>query len=345
MLGLNSEAAQKAISAAVPAILASFAGVASNPIGEQRLSNALAQSADTVDALKNAGQSSQRLAETGSGLLSTLLGGSTSSTLADTVSKFAGIDQGAGRSLLGMLAPVILGGLGQQQRESGLSPDGMASLLASQKSSIASAMPAGFGDMLKRTGLLDSVGGAMNAGAKAASTAASTSTAAATQAAAAAQRATPSGLPFGLAGLAGLAVLAGLAWYFLGDRSDEQVAQKEPDRTVGAATTNPSAADLRGELLSSVSSARVALQGITDPASARAAMPKLQQAVSELDRINTVAQQLPPGARTALGSTIAPSMAMINQLCDKVLATPELAEIAKPTIDAMRAKLVTLSRA
>jgi hypothetical protein len=38
-------------------------------------------------------------------------------------------------------------------------------------------------------------------------------------------------------------------------------------------------------------------------------------------------------------------MPAINQMCDKVLATPAVGDIAKPTIDELRGRLQTLSRA
>ena len=37
-------------------------------------------------------------------------------------------------------------------------------------------------------------------------------------------------------------------------------------------------------------------------------------------------------------------MTPLNQLFDKVLATPEVAGVAKPAIDALRSRLETLSR-
>ena len=49
-------------------------------------------------------------------MLSGLFGGGTLDTMAQTIGKFAGIGEGTSKSLLGMLGPVVLGALGQQQR-------------------------------------------------------------------------------------------------------------------------------------------------------------------------------------------------------------------------------------
>jgi hypothetical protein len=53
---------------------------------------------------------------------------------------------------------------------------------------------------------------------------------------------------------------------------------------------------------------------------------------------------LTPEAKSALAKMITASMPAINQMCDKVLATPG-GSIAKPVIDELRGRLDTLSRA
>jgi len=145
----------------------------------------------------------------------------------------------------------------------------------------------------------------------------------------------------------GLIVLAGLAWYFSGDR-DKQVAEqtrglfnKAPD----VATNTPNAADVSADLTASVKTARETLQGITDPASARAALPKLQQATDRLDKINSLAAQLPSGSRKELASQVEALMPALNRLCDQALANPHIAALAKPAIDALRVRLQMLAQA
>ena len=77
----------------------------------------------------------------------------------------------------------------------------------------------------------------------------------------------------------GLIVLAELGWYFLGDR-EQQVAEQTRGlinkATEDVATNPPNASDVSADLTASVDAVRKTLQGITDPASARAALPKLQ---------------------------------------------------------------------
>jgi hypothetical protein len=90
---------------------------------------------------------------------------------------------------------------------------------------------------------------------------------------------------------------------------------------------------------------RTTLQGITDPASAQAAMPKLQQMTADLDKLSAVTTQLSPQTRSLVASQVAGVMPTLNQLFDRVLAIPGVASIAQPLIEAMRTKLSTMSRA
>src|SRR5262249_37343565 len=118
------------------------------------------------------GSDQRSVTETGTGVLSSLFGGSVLDTLAGTIGKYAGLGEGTSKSLLGLLGPVVLGGVAQQQRQAGLDANGLSNFLASQKDNITSAMPPGFGKMLSGTGLADTLGDAWRSGTGAASAAA-----------------------------------------------------------------------------------------------------------------------------------------------------------------------------
>ena len=74
VLGLDRNVTQKAISGAIPALLASFADVASTPNGARQLTNTLTQQSASIDSLKNliGGSGQNLLQETGSSMLSGL---------------------------------------------------------------------------------------------------------------------------------------------------------------------------------------------------------------------------------------------------------------------------------
>jgi hypothetical protein len=356
MLGIEPDVAQKVVSAAVPAILASFASLAAKPAGAQQLSETLEQQRpDMLSQITSAigGPDQKAIADTGYSLLSTLLGGSGLNGLVSAVSNFAGVNQNAGKSVLGLIAPMVMGALGQQQRSGGLDAKGLANLLSSQKDQIAGAMPSGLANMLGARGVLDALDGNLRRGADTASTAAGrmagtvsdTAMGAGQVAYAAARRPLAASWPLWILGLV---VLGGLGWYFLGDR-EQQLAEQTRGlinkATEDVATNTPNAADVSADLTASVDSVRKTLQGITDPASARAALPKLQQATDKLDKINSLAAQLPPNSRRELASLVEASMPALNRLCDQALSNPQIAGLAKPAIDALRAKLQSLAQA
>src|SRR5262249_31536204 len=161
-LGLDRNNTQTAIGAAVPGLLAGLSGVAVQPGGVQKLVDAVRQQTGALGSFANmigaSGQSSP--IEKGSQILSSLLGGRDQTALAGAVGKYAGLGQSASGSLLGMLAPIVMGTIGQQQGTRSLDAGAITSLLSSQKDNIVAALPAGFANLLGGTGLLDSLGGA-----------------------------------------------------------------------------------------------------------------------------------------------------------------------------------------
>jgi hypothetical protein len=360
-LGLDRSVAQKAIGGAVPALLAGLADLASNPHGARQLSNTLAQQQPgSLDNLKSliGGSGQNTLAETGSSMLSDLFGGGMLDTMAQSIGKFAGLDAGAGKSIVGMLGPVVLGALGQQQRNASLDASGLASLLGSQKDQIAAAIPSGLADQLSAAGLLDTAAGGLRSGAAAASAAGSRiagasqrTVAGASRAAHATTSAASSQWPYWLGALV---VVGGLAWLALGRQAGETVAElprpaatQPATGTVGMAPSDLTigGVNLANQVNSSVGALRSVLPTITDAASAQAALPKLREATAQLNEVSNLATKLTPEGKSALARLIAAATPTINQMCDKVLATPGVGDIAKPAIDEFRGKLDTLSRA
>lgn len=161
MLGVDQATIEKAVSAGVPGILAAFTSLVSKPSGATRLADAVAQQQPGfLNSIASAGQAGQRdLIDSGVSSLSSLLGGGPLSSITDALGRYAGLSEGASKGILGLLGPMVMGVLGQQQRASGLDATGLAQLLQSQKGNIARAMPAGFAKQLENTGLLDQTTG------------------------------------------------------------------------------------------------------------------------------------------------------------------------------------------
>jgi Bacterial protein of unknown function (DUF937) len=360
-LGFDRSVAQKAIGGAVPALLASLADVASTPNGVRQLGNTLAQQQPgSLESLKGliGGSGQNTLAETGTSMLSGLFGGGTLDTMAHTIGKFAGVGEGSSKSLLGMLGPVVLATLGQQQRNAGLDASGLASLLSSQKDQIVAAIPSGLADQLSAAGLIDQATGSLRSGAAAASAAGSRIAGASERTVAGVSRTTSATTSAAMSQwpywLGALVLVGGLAWFALVRPASETVAElprhaatQPATGTVGMAPSDLTigGVNLANQATSSIGALNSVLPTITDAASAQAALPKLRQATAQLDEVSSLAAKLSPERKSALAKMIAAATPAINQMCDKVLATPGVGDIAKPAIDELRGRLDTLSRA
>jgi hypothetical protein len=121
----------------------------------------------------------------------------------------------------------------------------------------------------------------------------------------------------------------------------------QPEKTVGLAPANLTVGgvNLANQVNSSVGTLRSVLPGITDATSAESALPRIREATAQLNDVSTRAANLTPEGKTALAKLIAEATPTINQMCDKVLAVPGVAGVAKPAIDELRGRLDTLSRA
>lgn len=335
-LGLDKAATQKAAGGAVPALLASLSDLTTTPAGTSQLSKLLSQQAGSpADILRNA--SAQGLAETGSSMLSGLFGGRTLDAMAQAVGKFAGTGDSGGKLLLSALGPIVLGALGQQQRNSGLDANGLASLLRSQKDQFVAAIPPGLADQLGAKGLIDGISSASGRVSTAASRAADAATNTAAQ------------WPYWLAALV---VLGGLGWYAIQRQTQETVAAQPPAATrqvtgtvgVAPADLNVDGVNLANQFNSSIDTLKSALPRITDAASAQANLPKIGEVTQQLNDISARAAKLSPEGRSALAKLIVAAGPSIHQMCDKVLAMPGVGPVAKPAIDDLQARLDALAR-
>jgi hypothetical protein len=147
-LGIDSAAINKAATAGIPGLLAAFTSLIGKPGGAARLADSVGQQSssavsgarDTIDG--------------GLGTLSSLLGGGTTSALAQALGRYSGTGEAGAKGVLGMLGPMVLGVLGQQQREKGLDASGLAQMLQSQASNITRALPSGFAKQLSDAGIV-----------------------------------------------------------------------------------------------------------------------------------------------------------------------------------------------
>jgi hypothetical protein len=362
LIGLSPDKAKTAVGAAVPALLAALVGLVQTPSGRNQLATAVRnQDPGVLDNLAGTLSGGRQTAtvDSGTSLLTTLFGEGKLSSLSGATGRFAGLSQGSATSLLGALAPVVLGALGREQRTQNLDAEGLAGLLNDQKDSIAHALPAGLASELGSTGLLDGIAdrlgqgvsttaqAARTAGADAARRAgAATSTVAGTAGPAATTvRQTTSRGSSWLPWLIGLIVLLALLWlawqYLFRDRMEEAVAPTTPPATVGEPTQDLVVGDVNvgQEVTGAFDEATAALNDVTDAASAEAALPRLQEIDANLDRVGDVVGQLPAEGKSALAALINGALPELEALIARVSELPGVGAVIKPVADGLLAKL------
>jgi OmpA-OmpF porin, OOP family len=237
-LGEHPERMEQAAQAGIPSILAGFMNLASST-GANRLLDMLKQAPPELAQLGGfdkvlanpasllSGSSLDTLIKYGQTLLN-LLFGSKLSSMTDLITKTSGIKASSASSMLGILAPLLMGILRKETVSEGLSAAGVTKLLMDQKGVIARYAPAGLANALGLNSLTDlgSVADSIKtAGAGAAREAGRTAAAAAHQGGSFLRWAAP---------LALLALVVGGLFYFL-----SQQGQKPLDKTELAQDTRP----------------------------------------------------------------------------------------------------------
>lgn len=153
-LGAPPGATQSAIQAALPTLLTALANNAQTPQGAQALGSALERDHDgsvlnNLSGFLGGGAA----ASAGSAILGHVLG-QRQAPVAASLGGATGLDASQSTQLLAMLAPLVMGALGQQQRQQGLDAGGLARALAGARPQAAQQSPA----MGMLTQLLDADG-------------------------------------------------------------------------------------------------------------------------------------------------------------------------------------------
>ena len=90
-------------------------------------------------------------------------------------------------------------------------------------------------------------------------------------------------------------------------------------------------------------SAKESLAGITDAASAQAALPDLQKLSTRIDGIRDYLDRLPDAAQATLGSAIAKEFGSLRGQAEKVLAMPNVSPQVRATLEGITDKLAGLN--
>jgi Bacterial protein of unknown function (DUF937) len=316
-VGINSTLARTALSYALPSILGAFTSRASTPAGANALFDAVkGTDPNMLGSLEGmlGGAGKDQLMKGGTSMLSSILGQGGVDGLLSGLTKNAGIGSGAAAALLPLVGQMALGGLAKNA--SGMDASGLANMLSSQKSSFEATMPSGVSDAARH----------------------------ATQTA---QQAVPSagaGIARWLIPLA--AALAAL-WYFMsGPSTDMKKVAVDATKTTTETMTGVmvEGVDVSGTLTKTFGDLTTTIGTMTNADTAKAALPKLEEAVKSVDGIAAVASKMTADQKGIIGKLITAGIGPVKLLAEKVLATQGVGEIAKPVLDGLFAKIEGLAK-
>lgn len=139
-LGVSEATAERAVTIAVPLILAALARNAAQPEGAKQLHEAVNNDHDGSIFDNLGGYLGNPQAANGAGILGHVFGGQ-QGTVQSNLAQATGLDPNAAGSILETVAPLVMGAVGQTQQQNNLDPDGLSQYLDSQRQQTEAAAP------------------------------------------------------------------------------------------------------------------------------------------------------------------------------------------------------------
>lgn len=144
-LGTDESTTQKAVGAALPALVGALARNAQSPDGASALAGALDRDHDgsvlnNITAALGGGD--------GASILKHVLGGK-QDAVAGALGAASGLDKSQSGNLLAMLAPIVMGALGSAKRSGGLDAGGLATMLGQEKAAISGQGGGALGSLMQ----------------------------------------------------------------------------------------------------------------------------------------------------------------------------------------------------
>jgi len=146
-LGESEVTVRKGLGAALSMILGALASKAEERSFMSRVFEMIKDPAAETSPLGTMAAGDVSSSSPGGRFLSALFGGKTDS-IAQSLSRFAGVTQPKASSLLNLAGPLVLGYLGKTVRTSGLDPAGLSSMLLTQKNAIMRVAPNSLSSLL-----------------------------------------------------------------------------------------------------------------------------------------------------------------------------------------------------
>ncbi|MFM8579626.1 MAG: DUF937 domain-containing protein [Planctomycetaceae bacterium] len=325
LVGGSEAQTRSAADAAIPAMLEMFGKVAGTKGGGDLLSSMMGKiDLSTIGNLAGAlgGSGGSTMGSLGGTLLTTLLGNNLG-TIVSAIAKVAGSQPDLVKKLLSYVGPIVLGVIAKQL---GGRPDaaGVSRLFAEQKSNIQASVPqglslAGFDPtaaISAASKLLPSQGSRGGSGSE-------------------------GGFPAWV--IPALLVLLGVgygAYTQVGKGPEGGVEMPKPTRVVD------DVAVLEGQLAKFDESAKglfsgltKLLEGVTDEATAKTALPEIEKLAPSLDEFTKEAGAIPEAGRALAMQLVTDNLGPIQAVVEKVMAIPGVQDILEPVVGPMLEKL------
>jgi hypothetical protein len=139
-IGADEQTTQSALSTALPLLVTALANNASKPEGAQSLHQALAKDHDGSILNDLSGFLGNPAVANGAGILKHVLG-SQQPTVTQGLAQGTGLQSEQIGQLLQIAAPLLMGALGQQQRQQGLDTNSLSAFLGGQQQKAQQANP------------------------------------------------------------------------------------------------------------------------------------------------------------------------------------------------------------
>ena len=344
LMGDQSGLAESALGSAIPALLNGLGQRAQLPGGADSMFGAINEADDSMlDNLGSllGGSDSSAMINAGSTLLGSLFGNSGLGSLAGVISAVSGLSKGNTGSLLGLLAPIVMGVVKRKLLGGGgMNASGMLDLFKSQQSNINAAMPAGLSDQLNASGFLSSISSTVG---DAAGTVTDSLSDAAQSVGSAGADAAQGGSSL-LKKLLPIVALVLIGWlgmkFFSGSGQDaiDDATNAASSAAGDAATAVKDAVgdlnidDFSSDLSGMFDTAKSSLEGITDADSATAALPDLTAMGDKVAGLGGLLDKIPEGSRGAISGIITTGIETLTPIIEKLRALPGVGAIIDPVI-------------
>jgi hypothetical protein len=351
LLIVGEDEARKAVHIAIPAVLAGFAQLATTPHGATILSVAAEQTC-TIDVEPDKARGPHLLAQNGLEALRSLLGRGMLDSLASALGKIVGLNVRGGLLLVGAVAPATLAYLRQQRSAVDQGARDLAKLFSEQRANITAAVPADIAQLMESSGskggsVVTAPAGGIDYDKIARSGGSSVMTVAKRVGATGGQ--TDGGLSLiqAMGLLVAGVLIVGVSQYMFGSRMPAAV-QNSPVITEPAATPLASLTidnvDLGAELGSGIVRLGQTLVGVTDVASAKAALPALKAISASFNKVDGLVGRLPPSGQARLADLTARAMAILQAETNKACTIPGVADVLKPVLDPLMTSIARLAK-